>query len=150
VHPRCGSVRAESGGKHGRAVRGLFDRCREVEAAPNGHRDLWAREHYKSSIITFGLTIRDILQNPEITVGIFSYSRPIAKAFLRQIKREFEANEILRRLFPEICWDNPHLQSSKWSEDDGIILRRQGNPKEATVEAWGLVDARQALQTDGL
>jgi phage terminase large subunit-like protein len=120
----------------------VFARCREVQAAPNGYLDLWAREHFKSSIITFGLTIQDILNDPEITVGIFSYSRPIAKAFLRQIKREFEGNEMLRGLFPDICWENPHRDAPKWSEDDGIIVKRKGNPKESTVEAWGLVDAQ--------
>jgi hypothetical protein len=86
----------------------VFERCREVQAAPNGYLDLWGREHFKSSVITFGLTIQDILNDPEITVGIFSYSRPIAKAFLRQIKTEFETNEMLRSLFPDILWANPH------------------------------------------
>jgi phage terminase large subunit-like protein len=118
-----------------------FARCREVQRTPNGHLDLWAREHGKSSIITFGLTIQDILNDPEITVGIFSYSRPIAKAFLRQIKVEFENNEMLKSLFPDILWANPQRDSPKFSEDDGIIVRRQGNPKESTVEAWGLVDS---------
>jgi hypothetical protein len=74
----------------------IFERCREVEQAPDGYLDLWAREHFKSSLITYGLTIQDILKDPEITVGIFSYNRPIAKAFLRQIKGEFERNEQLR------------------------------------------------------
>ncbi len=118
-----------------------YDRCREVEAEPDGRLDLWAREHYKSTIITFGLTIRDILNDPEITVGIFSHTRPIAKGFLRQIKQEFETNVKLKGLFPEILWENAK-QAAKWSEDDGITVRRASNPKEATVEAWGLVDGQ--------
>lgn len=72
-----------------------FARCREVQAVPDGCLDLWAREHYKSTIITVGLTIQNILNNPALTVGIFSHTRPIAKAFLRQIKREFETNRLL-------------------------------------------------------
>ena len=120
----------------------LFERCREVQENPNGYIDLWGRDHYKSSIITFALTIQDILNNPEITVGIFSHTRPIAKAFLRQIKREFEENFTLKFLFPEILWQNPKTEAPKWSEDDGLVVRRQSNPKESTLEAWGLVDGQ--------
>jgi predicted phage terminase large subunit-like protein len=131
----------------------LFQRCREVQSAPNDRLDLWAREHYKSTIITFGLTIQDILSshgdNPlpkwegrEVTAGIFSHSRPIAKGFLRQIKRELEANEKLKEWFPDVLWRNPQKESPKWSEDEGIVVRRKTNPKEATVEAWGLVDGQ--------
>ena len=120
----------------------LYDRCNEVQASPDGHLDLWAREHYKSTIITFGLTVQDIMKDPEVTVGIFSHSRPIAKGFLRQIKREFENNTLLKALYPGVLYQDPGRYSPKWSEDDGIIVRRKGNPKEATVEAWGLVDGQ--------
>ena len=122
--------------------RWLFERCREVQASPNGYLDLWAREHYKSTIITFGLTIQDILNDPEITVGIFSHTRPIAKGFLRQIMREFATNEQLKQWFPEIFWSDPKKESPKWSEDDGLVLKRAGNPKESTIEAHGLVDGQ--------
>jgi predicted phage terminase large subunit-like protein len=120
----------------------LLDRCREVQADPNGRLDLWAREHYKSTIITFGLTIFDLLRDPNVTVGIFSHTRPIAKAFLRQIKQEFEQNEALKKLFPDVLWDQPAKEAPKWSEDEGIILKRTSNPKESSVEAWGLVDGQ--------
>jgi hypothetical protein len=117
-------------------------RCREVQEEPNNCIDLWAREHGKSTIITYAQTIRDILSDPEITVGIFSHTRPIAKSFLRQIKREFEANEILKALFPDVLYKNPQSEAPQWSEDGGITVKRQGNSKEATVEAWGLIDGQ--------
>lgn len=120
----------------------VYARVREVEASPNNHLDLWARGHFKSSTITFGLTIQDVLKDPEITVGIFSHTRPIAKAFLRQIMREFESNKILHNAFPDILWGTEIRQSPKWSEDEGILLKRKSNPPEATIEAWGLVDGQ--------
>ena len=120
----------------------LYARCREVEAAPDGYIDIWAREHFKSSIVTYGGVIQEVLRDPEITIGIFSHVKPIAKAFLAQIKREFEANDSLRQLFPEIFYEDPQRQSPSWSLDNGIIVRREGNPKEATIEAHGLVDGQ--------
>lgn len=118
-----------------------FARCREVQADPDGCLDLWAREHYKSTIITVGLTIQNILNNPGLTVGIFSHTRPIAKAFLRQIKREFETNQLLQQLFPHVM-PPARGESRTWSEDSGIVVQRENNPKENTVEAWGLVDGQ--------
>lgn len=128
----------------------LFDRCREVQNSPNGHLDLWSREHYKSTIITYGKSIQDILASHgddplvkrECTIGIFSHTRPIAKGFLRQIMREFEGNAWLKDLFPDVVWDECKREAPKWSEDDGIVLKRKSNPKESTVEAWGLVDSQ--------
>ena len=77
-----------------------------------------------------------------ITVGIFSHTRPIAKAFLKQIKREFETNDRLKGWFPDILFADPAKDSPKWSEDEGIIVKRVSNPKESTVEAWGVVDGQ--------
>jgi len=136
----------------------ILARCRDVQARPNGMLDLWAREHYKSTIITFAKTIQDILRSHgtdpltsrEITVGIFSFNRPIAKGFLRQIKREFETNTILKWAFDDILYEHPHRDSPKWSEDDGLIVKRKSNPKESTVEAWGLVDGQPTSKHYGL
>ncbi len=131
----------------------LLARCKEVQQDPDGYLDLWARDHYKSTIITYAKTIQDVLashgddplpqwQGLEPTIGIFSHTRPIAKGFLRQIKRELEVNQLLKELFSDIIWDNPHKDAPKWSEDDGLILKRKNNPKESTIEAWGLVEGQ--------
>ena len=128
----------------------ILDRCKEVQAAPDGHLDLWAREHYKSTIITFGLTIQDILRShgndrshplgDEITTCILSHNRPTAKSFLKQIKVELENNRLIQSWYPDVLWRDPRKHAPKWSEDEGIIVKRESNPKEATVEAYGLVD----------
>lgn len=131
----------------------LFERCREVQANPDGYLDLWSREHYKSTIITFAKTIQDILashgEDPlpewkgmEPTFAIFSHTRPIAKGFLRQIKLELEANDTLKSWFPDVLHMNPFRESPKWSEDDGLIVKRKTNPATSTVEAWGIVDGQ--------
>ncbi|MEN6302271.1 MAG: hypothetical protein ABFD96_06060 [Armatimonadia bacterium] len=120
----------------------LFDRVREVEASPNGHLDLWARVHYKSTIITFAKTIQDILEDPELTVGIFSFSRQTAQKFLSQIMNELQRNEALKACFPDVLYWKPERESPRWSVDKGIVVKRQSNPKEATVEAWGLVEGQ--------
>lgn len=131
----------------------LLDRCKEVQESPNNHLDLWAREHFKSTIITFGKTIQDILSSHgndplpewkgiEVTFGIFSFNRPIAKKFLSQIMTELATNELLKDVFDDVLFAEPEKQAPSWSLDNGIIVKRKSNPKEATVEAWGLVDGQ--------
>lgn len=119
-----------------------FERCREVQRGMDGYLDLWAREHYKSTILTFAGSIFRIINDPEVTIGIFSHTKPIAKGFLRQIKFELESNDHLKLIFDDILWQNPRKEASKWTEDEGITVKRRGNPKEATVEAHGLVDGQ--------
>jgi len=130
----------------------LLARCKEVQENPDGFLDLWAREHYKSTIITFGLSIKDTISSYgddpdpkwkglQPTFGIFSHTRGIASGFLNQIKREFENNTYLIELFPDIFWENPSKDSPKWS-GDGLILKRKNNPKESSFEAYGLVEGQ--------
>jgi phage terminase large subunit-like protein len=120
----------------------LLERCDEVQVAPDGYLDLWARFHYKSTIITFAGVIQEILRDREITVCIFSHNRPSAKAFLKQIKQELENNKLLQELFDDVLWAEPHREAQQWSENDGLKVKRKSNPKESTIEAWGLVDGQ--------
>jgi hypothetical protein len=119
----------------------VVNACREVEEGPATNTfDVWAREHFKSTVITVAETIQFHLKYPDLCTGIFSYVRPVAKGFLRSIKQVYEDNIMLKKCFPEIMWGNPQSESPKWSEDDGLVLRRSGYRKESTVEAWGLVE----------
>lgn len=116
----------------------LFDRCREVEAEPDNCLDLWARYHYKSTIITFAGSIQEVIRDPEITICIFSYTKTIANKFLKQIKTELERNIDLQTACPDVFWREPRKQSPQWSLEGGLVVIRKGNPKESTIEAWGL------------
>ena len=113
-----------------------------MESNPDGYLDIWGREHYKSTIITFAGCIQEVLKNPEITIGIFSHTKHIAKGFLGQIQRELEANQKLLALFPDVLYANPSKDSPSWSLDNGLAVRRSTNPKEYTLEAHGLVDGQ--------
>lgn len=118
----------------------LLQRIREFERSPDGHLDLWSREHYKSTIITFAGTIQELLKNPEEKIVIFSHTGGIAQKFLMQIKTELENNELLKKAFPDILYQDPNSEapSGKWNLDS-ITVKRKGNPKEASIEAHGLV-----------
>jgi hypothetical protein len=126
----------------------LYERCREVEADPDNHLDLWARYHYKSTIITFGGSIQEIVCDPEIKIAIFSATKPIAREFLAQIKGEFESNDVLKAVYPDVLYRDPRKKDAfegrpaKWSLERGITVKRRSNPKEATIEAHGLVDGQ--------
>jgi phage terminase large subunit-like protein len=116
----------------------LWARTMEVQCNPNDKIDLWAREHYKSTIITFGLTVHDILEDPERTFGLFSVAQPLAQDFLKQIKQEFETNLELKMAFPDILYMDPERESPCWGIDKGIRVKRRANSREETVEAHGI------------
>ena len=132
----------------------LFNRCMEVQSDPDFHVDIWAREHFKSTIITLLKTIQDILNDPEIAVCIYSYNSTLARNFVKQIRENLE-NPALMALFPDIIPENPQIgkytevdkhgrkivRKFSWS-DEGFTVRRKSKKKELTVMGFGLVNAQ--------
>lgn len=120
----------------------LVERIKEVQDCNDRTLDLWSREFFKSTIITYGLNVQEILRDPEVRIGIFSHTKALAKAFLFRIKSTLESNNLLKTIFPDVLYDNPEYDSPRWSLDDGICVKRAAIFQEMTVEAWGLVDGQ--------
>jgi hypothetical protein len=118
----------------------IVNACREVERGPSTNTlDLWAREHFKSTILTIAEPIQRIVRNPEERIGIFSYSQRIAGQFLRQLKTIFETSQFLKDTYRDVFYQDPERESPSWSEEGGLIVRRQSVPKEASFEAWSIL-----------
>ena len=118
-----------------------FNFCKQVEDDP---WKLWlvARGHLKSLTLTIAHNIQCVLNDPNESIAIMSYNLKTAKAFLRQIKQELENNTTLKKLFPDILYHKPEKESQKWSEQEGLIVKRSVIRKEPTFYAFGLVDSQ--------
>lgn len=115
--------------------------CNDILDGPKDYTlDVWAREHFKSSIITIAETIQYQLLNPNSATAIFSYVRPVAKLFLGSIKDIFQKSQMLKTCFPDVCWDDPEKEAPLWSLDGGLVLRRETSRKEPSVSSWGLTE----------
>jgi len=115
--------------------------CNELQKGPKDNTlDLWAREHYKSSILTIAETIQYQLKNPECSTGILSYVAPKSKKFLFSIRSIFESQKILYTTYPDVVWENPKSEAPLWSIDEGIILRRRSTRQEPSIGAYGLTE----------
>jgi len=86
------------------------------------------RDTGKTSLITSGRTIQRLLQTNGWRAGIAAETQTMASIFLGSMKTQFEENEVLKALFPEICWTNPRRESSKWAADEIVLRRARPNP----------------------
>ena len=131
----------------------LFNRCWEVQNDPDSHVDVWARGHFKSTIITIGKTIQDILRNPEETICIYSYNADTAQGFVSAIRQNLESAK-MKSLFPDIIPQNTSTGRYKAVNDDGVTenvkftwsdkeftVMRKSKRKEPTVMGRGLVNS---------
>ena len=116
--------------------------CKAVQSGPRTDTlDIWSRFHFKSTIITQAETLQFELMNPDKCTGIFCYARPAAKKPLRSLKILLEESDLLRWCFPDVLWARPEVEAPKWSEDEGLILRRKNAArKESSIEAHGLIE----------
>src|SRR4030042_180838 len=119
----------------------VINACKEVEDGPKTKTlDIWARFHFKSTIITIAETIQYHLKYPEKCTCIFSYKKAAAEKFLGAIREAYES-DFLKLLFPDILYNNPFRDSSSWSLQNGITLNRKNSSRpQRTIQASGLVE----------
>jgi hypothetical protein len=130
-------------------------RCREVEDGPKDMTlDVWAREHFKSSIITEAETLQ-YHANPtawhlKIKDGstcFLSATAKLAKKILANMMDTMrDEAEFLNFMFPHApehgywgpFWENPEAQAPMWNVDRGLKLRRHSNAHTPCMYAAGL------------
>ena len=115
--------------------------CKDVEDSPETNvLFVWARYHFKSTIITIASTIQYHLHHPNKCTGIFSYKKGAAEVFVKAIKTAYES-KFLIWLFPDVLYKHPRHKAISWSTMNGITLKRDGVTRtQNTVQASGLTE----------
>src|SRR3990167_3937535 len=92
---------------------------------------LFPREHLKTSIVTIGYTLQQILINPNISVLFANEILGNAVKFLGQLKGYLETKSDLPALFGK-------FEGSLWNQDEIVILQRTVVDKTPTVSTSGV------------
>lgn len=126
----------------------IFNRCRMIQANPDGYLDLEPRAHLKSTIITCYETLWDFLDRPADVVAFVTWElEKIGKSFVDQVQKEMEAdvipgtseraNFVLAYHWPEIFWQDPVKEAKKWKRGE-LNLKSHPGIKECSISAMSL------------
>lgn len=88
------------------------------------------RGHLKTSFVTIGFTVQQILKNPNVRILIGNGVWDISRSFLSEIKAQLEQSQ-LKYLFGD-------FQSARWNADEIIVKQRTRPLKEPTVATTGV------------
>ena len=119
--------------------------CKTVGKTP-GTRELWLlpRDHFKTTILTIGHAIQQILSDPGVSLLIVSRKDEHAHLFSDEIRKLFTFSEFLRTLFPEWCPGSMDEMGAK-SEWTSPAKRKFGRRRrEPTVTATGIKSTQQS------
>jgi predicted phage terminase large subunit-like protein len=111
---------------------------------------LLPRGTFKSSVVTIGLTLQMILNDPDIRVLIDSETFAKAKAFLAEIKGHLEANEAFREVYFTLYGSYPDAKKRDqlWSDSQLNISARKRQRKEATISCGGVDVTKNGMHYD--
>lgn len=106
---------------------------------------LMPRTHYKTTIWTISLSIKDILNDRNVTILIVADTGTNASRFMREIQQHFEMNELFRWLYPEVI--PPNFTKATWSQTEMIVPRTKVC-REPTVDAIGAMGGIESRHYD--
>ena len=124
--------------------------CNWLQRVPP-HRKLLLlpRTHCKTAIVSHAMPIHILIQpqeNNRYFPGMFGGDCRILLAgesesrvtdHLRVVQTEFEENNLLQSLWPDIMWDKPRRDAKKWNEKEMIVNRRTSFP-DPSIRAVGV------------
>jgi predicted phage terminase large subunit-like protein len=137
----------------------LYYLCREIlgydRMVPTPHQDLsdflrdskkrtklilMPRGSFKSSVVTVGYSIQQLIQDPKKTILISGETQANAIKFVGEMKNHLEVNPKFRGLYGD--WVN---RGNTWKANEFVIKPRQGlfGGKEASVTAGSLEKGTQ-------
>lgn len=92
----------------------------------------------KTTCGTRGQAIQLACANPNISILIANERQENANAFLSEIKAQFEHNDLLRALFPEVI---PDFRNTTWAAEAATLKRERSRPEPTflTIGVGGTV-----------
>jgi phage terminase large subunit-like protein len=104
-----------------------------------------ARGNFKSSVVTIGLSLQRVAQNPDIRILIDNEVYANSKSFLREIKGHMENKRVLE-LYPQL---EPNKRiNDGFTESSVIVKARTRALKEPTISCAGLDQIKVGMHYD--
>lgn len=111
---------------------------------------LMPRGTFKSSVVTIGLSLQMILNDPDCRILIDSETFAKAKAFFAEIKGHLEGNEHFREVYFTLFNSYPDAKKRDqlWSDSQLNISARKRQRKEATISCGGVDVTKNGMHYD--
>ncbi len=105
---------------------------------------LMPRGSFKSSLVTIGYSLHEILRDPNIRILIDGETFNNARKFLREIKGHIEYGSVFREKFGDLVKSEP----PGWTDSEIIIRTRTKNLKEPTITTSGIDVVKVGMHYD--
>jgi len=120
------------------------DLVREIGLPARNKLLLIPRGHLKSSLVTVGWTIQQILKNPDTRIFVTNAVWDLSRNFLREIVGLITDKSLLSTIYGQF-----NGKGSKFTEDEIIISQRTiGTVKEPTIKTGGVEKAVTGMHFD--